>query len=319
MDRDKRWDRTQRAYDLIVRARRRSSVDRAVEAAERAYGRDETDEFIQPTLVGGEARVRDQDSIICFNFRPDRMRQIVRALADAGLRRRRPPRPCAGGCGWPPWPPTRRTGPYPVAFPQQRPGTTLASVLADRGVRQLHVAETEKYAHVTYFFNGGEEDPHAGEDRELVPSPRDVPTYDHKPQMSAQAAADAFVRHWRENGYGFAIINFANPDMVGHTGVIPAAVKGVETVDACLAEVVEAVQASGGVCLITADHGNCDHMLNDDGSPNTAHSLNPVPVIVTAPNLTLREGGVLADVSPTILDLLGQVQPPEMTGTSLVQ
>ena len=318
MDRDKRWDRTQRAYDLIVEGEAPFSVDRAVEAAERAYGRDETDEFIQPTLVGGEARVRDQDSIICFNFRPDRMRQIVRALADEGFddvdrHGHAPVVRLATMASY------EEDWSYPVAFPQQRPGTTLASVLADRGVRQLHVAETEKYAHVTYFFNGGEEDPHAGEDRELVPSPRDVPTYDHKPQMSAQAAADAFVRHWRENGYGFAIINFANPDMVGHTGVIPAAVKGVETVDACLAEVVEAVQASGGVCLITADHGNCDHMLNDDGSPNTAHSLNPVPVIVTAPNLTLREGGVLADVSPTILDLLGQVQPPEMTGTSLVQ
>ena len=318
MDRDKRWDRTQRAYDLIVEGEAPFSVDRAVEVAERAYGRDETDEFIQPTLVGGEARVRDQDSIICFNFRPDRMRQIVRALAAEGFddvdrHGHAPVVRLATMASY------EEDWSYPVAFPQQRPGTTLASVLADRGVRQLHVAETEKYAHVTYFFNGGEEDPHAGEDRELVPSPRDVPTYDYKPEMSAQAAADAFVRHWRENGYGFAIINFANPDMVGHTGVIPAAVKGVETVDACLAEVVEAVQASGGVCLITADHGNCDHMLNDDGSPNTAHSVNPVPVIVTAPNLALREGGVLADVSPTILDLLGQVQPPEMTGTSLVQ
>jgi 2,3-bisphosphoglycerate-independent phosphoglycerate mutase len=254
------------------------------------------------------------------------MRQIVRALAEDN------PQPGSGGSD----PIVDRRGhapvarlatmasyeedwSYPVAFPPQRPGTTLAGVLADRGVRQLHVAETEKYAHVTYFFNGGEEDPHAGEDRELVPSPRDVPTYDQKPEMSAQAAADAFVRHWCENGYGFGIINFANPDMVGHTGVIPAAVKAVETVDACLAEVVEAVQASGGVCLITADHGNCDHMLNDDGSPNTAHSVNPVPVIVTAPDLTLRQGGILADVSPTILDLLGQGKPPEMTGTSLVQ
>jgi 2,3-bisphosphoglycerate-independent phosphoglycerate mutase len=191
-------------------------------------------------------------------------------------------------------------------------------VLAERGVHQLHVAETEKYAHVTYFFNGGDEEPHAGEDRELVPSPRDVPTYDHKPEMSARGAADAFVRHWRDNGYGFGIINFANPDMVGHTGVIEAAVTAVETVDACLGEVVEAVQASGGACLITADHGNCDHMLNDDGSPNTAHSLNPVPVIVTVEGLSLRDGGILADVSPTLLAMLGQAQPPEMTGTSLI-
>ena len=326
MDRDNRWDRTQMAYDLIVHGEAPHHADSGVDAVKQAYGRDETDEFITPTLVGGEARTRDQDSLVCFNFRPDRMRQIVRALAEDN------PQPPSGESD----PLVHRRGraplrrvatmaeyeedwDYPVAFPPHHPAATLADVLADRGVRQLHVAETEKYAHVTYFFNGGDEDPHAGEDRELVPSPRDVPTYDHKPEMSAQAAADAFVRQWRENGYGFGIINFANPDMVGHTGVIPAAVKAVETVDACLAEVVEAVQASGGVSLITADHGNCDHMLNDDGSPNTAHSVNPVPVIVTAPDLTLREGGILADVSPTILDLLGQRKPPEMTGTSLVQ
>ena len=318
MDRDKRWDRTQQAYDLIVHGEAPHHADSGVAAVKQAYERDETDEFITPTLVGDEARIRDQDSVICFNFRPDRMRQIVRALAEPAFDEvdrggRAPIARLATMASY------EEDWSYPVAFPQERPKNTLANVLADRGIRQLHVAETEKYAHVTYFFNGGEEDPHAGEDRELVPSPRDVPTYDYKPEMSAQAAADAFVRHWRENGYGFAIINFANPDMVGHTGVIPAAVKGVETVDACLAEVVEAVQASSGVCLITADHGNCDHMLNDDGSPNTAHSVNPVPVIVTAPNLALREGGILADVSPTILDLLGQVQPPEMTGTSLVQ
>ena len=151
-----------------------------------------------------------------------------------------------------------------------------------------------------------------------MPSPRDVPTYDHKPEMSARPAAEAFVHHWRDNGYGFGIINFANPDMVGHTGVIKAAVTAVETVDACLGEVVEAVRASGGACLITADHGNCDHMLNDDGSPNTAHSVNPVPAIVTLDGLALRDGGVLADVAPTVLALLGQEPPAEMTGTSLI-
>jgi 2,3-bisphosphoglycerate-independent phosphoglycerate mutase len=185
-------------------------------------------------------------------------------------------------------------------------------------LKQLHVAETEKYPHVTYFFGGGEEDPEPGERRELVDSPRDVPTYDHKPEMSAFEAAAAFVRAWGEEQPAFGIINFANPDMVGHTGVIEAAVTAVETVDACLGDVVEAVQASGGACLITADHGNCDHMLNDDGSPNTAHSLNPVPVIVTVEGLSLRDGGILADVSPTLLAMLGQAQPPEMTGTSLI-
>jgi 2,3-bisphosphoglycerate-independent phosphoglycerate mutase len=318
MDRDKRWDRTQQAYDLIVHGEAPHRADSAVAAAEQAYARDETDEFIAPTLVDGEARIRDQDSVICFNFRPDRMRQIVRALAEQGFdevdRRGRAPlaRLVTMGSYEEDWS-------YPVAFPPHRPAATLAGVLADRGVRQLHVAETEKYAHVTYFFNGGDEDPHRGEDRELVPSPRDVPTYDHKPEMSARGAAEAFVRHWREDGYGFGIINFANPDMVGHTGVIEAAVRAVETVDACLGEVVDAVESSGGACVITADHGNCDHMLNDDGSPNTAHSLNPVPVIVTMPGVSLRDGGILADVAPTVLALLGQDQPAEMTGTPLVE
>jgi 2,3-bisphosphoglycerate-independent phosphoglycerate mutase len=196
---------------------------------------------------------------------------------------------------------------------------TLASTLAGEGASQLHVAETEKYAHVTYFFNGGEEHEYPGEERYLVDSPRDVPTYDHKPEMSARAAADTFASHWRESDYRFGIINFANPDMVGHTGVIEAAVKAVETVDECLATVVEAVHEKGGACVITADHGNCDHMLEPDGSPNTAHSLNPVPLILTADVPGLRDGGVLADVAPTVLELLGERQPPEMTGKSLIE
>ncbi len=171
---------------------------------------------------------------------------------------------------------------------------------------------------MTYFFGGGEETPEDGERRELVPSPRDVPTYDFKPQMSAREAADAFVGAWREDAPAFGIINFANADMVGHTGVIPAAVTAIETVDACLGDVVRAVQESGGVLLVTADHGNADHMLNDDGSPNTAHSLNPVPCIVTVEGLELRDGGVLADVAPTLLQLLGYEQPAGMTGRSLI-
>jgi 2,3-bisphosphoglycerate-independent phosphoglycerate mutase len=210
--------------------------------------------------------------------------------------------------------------PYPVAFPPEHPAITLPIVLADRGVRQQHVAETEKYPHVTYFFNGGEETPCEGERRELVPSPRDVPTYDHKPEMSAPEAASAFVEAWRADSPTFGIINFANADMVGHTGVIPAAVKAIETVDRCLAEVVTAVHESGGSCIITADHGNADHMLEEDGSPNTAHSLNPVPLIVTVPGRSLhQEGGILADVAPTMLELLGIEQPPAMTGRSLLE
>ena len=182
------------------------------------------------------------------------------------------------------------------------------------------MAETEKYPHVTYFFGGGDEDPEQGEERALVPSPRDVPTYDCKPEMSAREACRAFVDAWRDGDFRFGIINFANPDMVGHTGVIPAAVAAIETVDACLGDVVRVVQDSGGALLITADHGNADEMLEDDGSPDTAHSLNPVPVVVTVEGATLDpDGGVLADVAPTILEMLGIEQPSEMTGRSLLE
>jgi 2,3-bisphosphoglycerate-independent phosphoglycerate mutase len=208
---------------------------------------------------------------------------------------------------------------YPVAFPPERPDVTLPRVLAEHGVHQLHVAETEKYAHVTYFFSCGEEEAFEGERRELVDSPRDVPTYDKKPEMSASGAADAFVAAWREDSPGFGIINFANPDMVGHTGVIEAAVRAVETVDRCLGQVVTAVHESGGACVITADHGNSDHMLEDDGSPNTAHSLNPVPFIVTVDGVALREEGILADVAPTALQILGIDQPEAMTGESMLR
>jgi len=307
MDRDKRWDRIKLAYDALVHGVAEFSAASGEEAVRAAYERGETDEFIKPTLVGEEGRIRDGDSVIFFNFRPDRARQLTSALADG--------------------PDIRLTTlaqyqedwDYPVAFPQVRPAVTLASVLADRGVQQLHVAETEKYAHVTYFFNGGEEDPYPGEERRLVDSPRDVPTYDKKPEMSANAAADAFVAGWREQEPGFGIINFANSDMVGHTGVIEAAVKAIEVVDECLGRVVETVHESGGACVITADHGNADHMLEPDGSPNTAHSMNPVPLIVTAGVGELREGGILADVAPTVLALLGQEQPAEMTGKPLQQ
>jgi 2,3-bisphosphoglycerate-independent phosphoglycerate mutase len=318
MDRDKRWDRVQQAYDLLVRGTAAHHADTGSHACRDAYERDETDEFIAATLVGQAAQIRPGDSVLGLNFRPDRMREITQALADpkfGELDR------ADGGVveryatmaqyeeGWP----------YPVAFPPERPATTIAAVIAHRGERQLHVAETEKYPHVTYFFNGGEETAYEGEERELVPSPRDVPTYDLKPAMSAPEAAKAFVTSWNADPPRFGIINFANADMVGHTGVIAAAVEAVETVDRCLAQVVEAVRATGGACLITADHGNADHMLEPDGSPNTTHSLNPVPVIVTVPDLTLREGGVLADVAPTLLAMLGIAQPDAMSGTSLIE
>jgi 2,3-bisphosphoglycerate-independent phosphoglycerate mutase len=317
MDRDRRWDRAQKAYDMLVHGRAEHHADSGVEAVRAAYERGETDEFIEPTTVGDDARIRPTDSVIAFNFRPDRMREITRALAEPGF-----DEVDRGGAdvirryttlteyeeGWP----------YPVAFPPAHPDTTLPHVIAHEGGRQLHVAETEKYPHVTYFFGGGEETPEDGERRELVPSPRDVPTYDKKPEMSAREAARAFVQAWEEEDFRFGIINFANADMVGHTGVIPAAVKAVETVDACMGEVVRAVQASGGVCVITADHGNADNMLEPDGSPNTAHSLNQVPVIVTADGTALHHGGMLADVAPTLLELLDIAQPAAMTGRSLL-
>jgi 2,3-bisphosphoglycerate-independent phosphoglycerate mutase len=318
MDRDKRWERIQPAYDLLVHGRAEHRAASGPEAARAAYDREETDEFIKPVLVGEEARIRPGDSVFAFNFRPDRMREITRALAEPGFSEID-----RGGA-----PPVERYATmtqfeedfdYPVAFAPEHPEMTLPKAIAQRGVRQLHVAETEKYAHVTYFFSCGEEEPFAGERRELVPSPRDVPTYDYKPEMSAPEAAQAFVDAWREDSPTFGIINFANADMVGHTGVIPAAVKAIETADRCLGEVVTAVHESGGACFITADHGNSDHMLEDDGSPNTAHSLNPVPVIVTVPGVKLREEGILADVAPTILQILGFDQPEAMTGRSMIE
>ena len=206
----------------------------------------------------------------------------------------------------------------PVAFPEKEVGEALAEVLAEHGAHQLHVAETEKYAHVTYFFNGGREPGWPGETRVLVPSPREVPSYDHKPEMSAQEVTDRFVAEIDNGDYGFAVINLANPDMVGHTGSIPAAVKAVETVDACLARIVEAVDRRGGICLITADHGNAEQMLEADGrSPHTAHTTNPVPLVVTDTEVTLRDDGELADLAPTVLGFMGFTQPLQMTGRSL--
>jgi 2,3-bisphosphoglycerate-independent phosphoglycerate mutase len=306
MDRDKRWDRIQLAFDAMVDGKAEFHADSGEAAVRAAYARDETDEFIKPTVVGDEARIRKGDAVVFFNFRPDRARQMSTKLDEFGVSLTTLTE-------------YQEDWDFPVAFPPERPQVTMASTLADRGIAQLHVAETEKYAHVTYFFNGGEEHPYEGEERYLVDSPRDVPTYDHKPEMSAEAAADAFVSHWTDGDYGFGIINFANPDMVGHTGSIPAAIKAIEAVDAQLKRVVEAVHAKGGALLITADHGNADHMLEPDGSPNTQHSLNPVPVIVTAEVGGLRRGGILADVTPTLLELMGQDQPDEMTGESLIE
>ena len=308
MDRDHREERTQVAYDCLVGGEEQGGGhhDTAATAIQAAYDRDETDEFIRAATVGEEGAIRDGDAVLFFNFRPDRARQLTEKLTTeldlqfATLAQ------------------YREEWSLPIAFPPERPDVTLATTLADAGVGQLHAAETEKYAHVTYFFNGGEESEQEGEEFLLVDSPRDVPTYDHKPEMSAPELTERFCERWGEGDFGFAVINFANPDMVGHTGVVEAAVKAIETVDGCLGKVAEAVHASGGVCLVTADHGNSDHMLEPDGSPNTAHSLNPVPLMITDDVGPLRAEGILADVAPTVLALLGLPQPEAMTGKSLL-
>jgi 2,3-bisphosphoglycerate-independent phosphoglycerate mutase len=306
MDRDKREERTGAALALMVDGVGAHTAETGEAAVLAAYERGETDEFVTATVVGGESRIRPQDSVLAFNFRPDRMRQITAALAPKVARYT-----CLTEYD--------ETWDWPVAFAPERPAITLAEIIANGGGRQVHAAETEKYPHVTYFFNGGEEQPYAGERREVVPSPRDVATYDLKPEMSAREAADAFLAAWGQDSPQFGVINFANADMVGHSGVIPAAVEAIETVDRCLGDIVLSVQRSGGVLIITADHGNADHMLEPDGSPNTAHSLNPVPLIVTDEDVApLRGGGVLADVAPTVLELLGIEQPPAMTGVSLL-
>ena len=302
MDRDKRWDRTDLALSAITQGTE-PEADDPIAAVQASYDVGITDEFIVPVAVRGRPRLEPADAAIFFNFRPDRGRQLTERLLERGydvttMTRYRDDLDC------------------PVAFPEQEVKQVLAEVLADHGARQLHVAETEKYAHVTYFFNGGEEHEWPGEKRILVPSPRDVPSYDHKPEMSAPEVA-AVVAAEVGDGYRFLVVNFANPDMVGHTGVIPAVVKAVEATDACLGTVVDAVDRAGGVCLIFADHGNAEQMFEADGvSPLTSHTTNPVPLILTGEG-TLADGGELSDLAPTVLGLLGIEQPPEMTGRDL--
>jgi 2,3-bisphosphoglycerate-independent phosphoglycerate mutase len=304
MDRDNRWDRTELALRAIVDGEG-IEADDPIAAVQDSYDRDITDEFIEPVVIRGRPRLRpDSDAAVFFNFRPDRARQLSQKLGELGVDLTTMTR-------------YRDDFQFPVVFPEQKVDMVMAEVLADHDVRQLHAAETEKYAHVTYFFDGGREAEFPGETRLLVPSPRDVPSYDKKPQMSANELADEFVKEIGD-GYAFAVINFANPDMVGHTGVIPAVVEAVETADACLGRVVDAVDKLGGVCLITADHGNAETMLEDDGvSPHTAHTTNLVPLILTAPEPTLHEGE-LSDLVPTALALLGYDRPEEMTGENLV-
>jgi 2,3-bisphosphoglycerate-independent phosphoglycerate mutase len=305
MDRDKRWERTDRALAAIVRGEGRLAAD-PVAAVRESYEEGVTDEFVEPVVLEGRPRLDPAaDAAIFFNFRPDRARQLSERLGDAGVDLTTMTR-------------YREDFAFPVAFGEQEVRNTLAEVLAGSGVRQLHAAETEKYAHVTYFFNGGEEDEWQGETRILVPSPRDVPSYDLKPAMSAAEVADRVCSELAAGGYGFVVVNFANPDMVGHTGSIPAVIRAVETTDQVLGRVVECVGALGGVCLVTADHGNAEVMLEPDGvSPHTAHTSNPVPLLVTDERLALRDGGELSDLAPTILALLGIPIPRDMTGTPI--
>jgi 2,3-bisphosphoglycerate-independent phosphoglycerate mutase len=305
MDRDARWERTQRAFDTVVDGG--PTATDPVAAVRASYDRGVTDEFIEPVAIAGRPRLGPKDSAIFFNFRPDRSRQLSRKLLDAGFDLTTM---------------TRYTDDFdcPVAFGEQLVDETLAEVLAGAGIRQLHVAETEKYAHVTYFLNGGLEAPWPGEHRVLVPSPREVGTYDLKPEMSAPEVTQRFMEGVETGEYGFAIVNFANPDMVGHSGVIPAVIAAVETTDRCLGDVVAAVERQDGVCLVTADHGNAEQMLETDGvSPHTAHTSNPVPLVVTDGELRLREGGELADLAPTCIELLGLRSPAVMSGSSLVR
>lgn len=317
MDRDKNWDRLEKAYNVIVLGEGKTAAS-AEEAVQNSYDKDTTDEFVLPTVVRSEGLVRPNDSIIFANFRPDRARQITRAFVDPefnGFARR-------NGC----FPVTFVTmaqydAQMPnvtVAFPPEKLTNTLGEYISNLGMKQLRIAETEKYAHVTFFFNGGVEQPYAGEDRILVKSPK-VATYDMQPEMSAPEVTTKLVDAIHSGKYDMIILNFANCDMVGHTGVFGAAVKAVETVDNCVGKVTDAIADMGGVALITADHGNADKMVDKNDKPFTAHTTNPVPFCVVGYPCQLREGGHLADIAPTMLQIMGLKQPSEMTGKSLIR
>jgi 2,3-bisphosphoglycerate-independent phosphoglycerate mutase len=320
MDRDKRWERVEEAWNLLIHGRGLRESD-AVGAVRAAYAAGETDEFLRPRLLldPAEAGIRAGDGVFFFNFRADRAREMVHAFADESFaffpRGERPD--LAGLATMTAYDETLR---LPVAFIRDNLRQTLGETVSGLGLKQLRIAETEKYAHVTYFFNGGREEPFAGEDRILVPSPRDVPTYDLKPAMSAVEVTDRFLAAWTGGGYSFAVCNFANPDMVGHTGVLPAAVRACETVDACVARVEEAVLKSGGRLCLTADHGNVENMLDAHGRPHTAHTTNRTPFLIRQAGRSVRlaDGGKLGDIAPTLLELWGVPKPGAMTGNSLV-
>jgi 2,3-bisphosphoglycerate-independent phosphoglycerate mutase len=325
MDRDKRWDRVAEAWKAMVRGEGARAAS-GVRAVEEAYARGETDEFVRPTVVvdgGGEprGRIRDGDAIVFFNFRADRAREITRAFTDDAFAEfERVPRPALSAyvCM------TRYDEKLrlPEAFEPDQPTHIFPELVAKAGLRQLRCAETEKYAHVTFFFNGGQEQVFENEDRILVPSPRDVKTYDQKPEMSAREVTDKVVEAVQSGRYGFILVNYANPDMVGHTGILEAAVKAVKVVDECVGRLWKAARAAGMAMLVTADHGNCEMMVDPEtGEPHTAHTLGPVPFILADPDFKgakLRAEGVLADVAPTALQVMGLPKPSEMKGLGLV-
>ena len=321
MDRDNRWERVEQAWRAVVAAEPRADAT-AAEVMAASYAVDVTDEFVVPTALTGRG-VRDGDAVVFFNFRPDRAREITRALVDpafAGFDRGAYPQVsfvCLTEYG-------PRDYPAPVAYPKEFPADVLADVLAEAGLAQYHIAETEKYAHVTFFLNGGREEPKAGEERALIPSPK-VATYDLKPEMSEPDVAATLAAAIDADEADVYIVNFANPDMVGHTGVIEAAVKALEYVDGCVARLVEVVLSSGGRVLMTADHGNVEVMLDETGHPQTAHTCNQVPLVVVERGadgeraVPLRSGGKLGDIAPTLLDLWGLAKPGVMSGESLVE
>ena len=325
MDRDNRWERVALAWQALVDGEAEFTAAEPVAAVEAAYGRGETDEFIKPTLLldGGNpvAIIDDGDVVIFFNFRADRARQLTHALTDArfeGFARRHAPQ-LAELVTF-----TRYDKHFtlPVAFPPQSLTHILGEEVSRHGIRQLRIAETEKYAHVTYFFNGGREEPFPLEERALIPSPKEVATYDQKPEMSAFQVSEELLRRINGMPYGLVVLNFANGDMVGHSGILAAAIKACEAVDQCLGRIVEAFTAQGGVVLVAADHGNAEIMVDPvTGGPFTAHSSNPVPLVMVgnrAQGCGLREGGTLTNIAPTILDLMGLPIPAEMESTSLL-
>jgi 2,3-bisphosphoglycerate-independent phosphoglycerate mutase len=322
MDRDKRWDRTRLAWLALVRGEGPRAPD-PVEAVRRSHAAGVTDEFVVPTVIerpGGPPTIGPKDAVLHANFRPDRARQLTRAIADpafAEFDRGAAPRPAAYAT----MTLYDASFPWPVAFPPAFVRETLGECWSRAGLRQLRIAETEKYAHVTYFFSGRDEKPFEGEERVLVPSPK-VATYDQKPSMSAVEVTDRLLEALAKGTFGAVVLNYANPDMVGHTGVIPATVEALQVVDACLARAVPAVLAAGGAALVTADHGNCEQMLDDKGGIQTAHSLNPVPAILVGPPFKgkrVRPGAArLADAAPTVLYAMGLPVPASMTGEALV-